>query len=477
MLSDQVRQIEVWNAHFSAKTLNAVNASGADGITITGPTPEPTTFQPLESRNYTLTVSNTGAPTIDATFSFAFTGETPKLLVTGDRVSVWKTRPNWSRGIRERWEWLTDVLIAHDNHEQRVRLRARPRRSVEFDILPHEQERQWLENALWKWQARTFAVPVWPDQKRLDVDAAAGSNALSLDTSEAEFEVGGLVILLGDGIAEAGEITVVSATGLSLKTPLQMDWHAGASVFPARLGRIGDRQAVDRLTNAVSRAVVRFDFEDSGQVFTAQDSTASYRGWPVLEDGPNWVEDLKQEYHQKIVEFDWRTGGRFVEYQADVPNQLQSFRWTLSGRTAIDAFRRWLYARAGRLVPFWFPQPSNDLTATQIIGAGSTQLTVRHVNYTLFAQGQPGRRDIRVQLHDGTVLYRRVVAANELSVAEENLELDAPLSSTATIAPEEIVRISYLQPCRLNQDAVEILWHTDQLAESSAIIRSVNDDV
>ncbi len=478
VLSSQSRQIEVWNAHLSSRALGSIAATNADGLTLTGPQPAPTTFQALESRDYTLAISNVGSPTVNAAFRFAFTGETPVLRVTGNRVSIWRVRPNWEQGIREHWEWLTDVLTAHNNREQRVRLRGKPRRSIEFDILPLEQDRQWLENALWRWQARTFAVPLWTDRRHLTQPAAAGTATLNLDTRDAEFEVGGLVILLANGIAEAGEITAITGGSLTLKTPLQSDWPASTAVWPARLGMIGDRQTLDRLTDTMSRAVVRFDFEDAGQAFTAQDSAASYRGWPVFEDGPNWVEDLQQEYQHKVRQYDWRTGDRFVEYQAEVPNQLQSFRWTLNGRAAIDAFRRWLYARAGRLVPFWFPQPSNDLTATQIIGAGSTQLTVRHANYALFAQGQPGRQDIRIQLRDGTVLYRRIVAASEApSGTEEHLQLDAALSATAATNPADIVQISYLQPCRLNQDAVEIIWHTDQLAESSAIIRSLNDGV
>jgi len=478
VLSSQSRQIEVWNAHLSPSALGSIAATNADGLTLTGPQPAPTTFRALESRDYTLAISNVGSPAVNAEFRFVFQAERPVLRVTGNRIAIWRVRPNWTHGIREYWEWLTDVLTAHDNQEQRIRLRARPRRSVEFDILPLEQDRQWLENALWRWQARTFAVPLWTDRRHLTQPAAAGTATLNLDTRDAEFEVGGLVILLANGIAEAGEITAITGGSLTLKTPLQSDWPASTAVWPARLGMIGDRQDVDRLTDTLSQAVVRFDLEDAGQVFTAQDSTTSYRGLPVLEDGPNWVRDLKQQYLHKIRQYDYRVGGRFVEYEGEVPNQIQEFRWLLDGRQAIDAFRRWLYARAGRLVPFWFPQPSNDLTATKIIGAGSTQLTVRHANYALFAQGQPGRQDIRIQLSDGTVFYRRIVAASEApSGTEENLQLDAALSSTGPIEPGDIVRISYLQLCRLNQDAVEILWHTDQLAESSHLIRSLNHDV
>lgn len=476
LLSTQSRQVEVWNAHFAAKLLSSITGTGTSGMTLTGPTPEPTSFGPLESRLYSIQITNDGAPQIDAAYTFVFPGEAPVLRITGSRVSVWKYRPNWRREIVERWAWLTDVLTAYDHSEQRVRLRAQPRREYEFEALAHGADRQRLENALWGWQHRVFAVPIWQDRRTLTAAAASGATSLSLSTADAEFEAGSLLVLMNDTqTAEAAEILSVSTNTLTLKLPLQNAWAAGTRVYPARLGRIGESQKFSRITSDVIELVVTFRFEDAGAWLTAQDSTATYRGLPVLEDKPDWIEEIDGESLHKISEFDYQTGGAFTEYEGAVPVRIHQFRWVCNGRSAIDRLRRWLYARSGRLTPFWYPSQADDFTVTQPIGSTSTQITVTHTGYALFAKQQTGRKDIRIQTVAGAVYYRRIVDASEWSASEEILQIDSALG--VTLQPSDIRMVSFLSLCRLNQDRIEIAWVTDQIAQCAHTVRGLNYDV
>ncbi|HYE35511.1 hypothetical protein [Methylocaldum sp.] len=477
LLSTQTREVEVWNAHFSGKLLSAINGTGTAGLTLTGPADPPTTFAPLESRLYELQIANTGAPTVDASYAFSFPGETPVLRVTGSRVTIWKFRPNWRREVIERWAWLTDVLTAYDNSEQRVKLRGKPRRELEFEALAQGPDRQRLENTLWGWQHRVFAVPVWMDRRPLLSNVLAGAVTLAADTEGAEFEAGGLAVLLGEdtAIAEAQEIESVAGGLITLKLPLQQDWPANTRVYPARLARIGDRQSLSRITADIATLVVNFRLEDAGGWLTAGDSAATYRGLPVLEDRPNWVAPLEIAYLHKIAAFDYQTGPTFVEYEGEIPNAIQQFRWTLEGRSEIDRLRRWLYARAGRLTPFWYPSQAHDFTVIQTIGAASTQLTVTHSGYSLFAKQQNSRKDLRLQARDGTVFYRRILDASEFSDTVEHLQIDSPLG--VNLDPEEIRIVSLMGLCRLDQDQIEIAWHTAGVAECAHAVRSLHYDV
>lgn len=477
LLSSQTREVEVWNAHFADKLLSSIDGTGTSGLNLIEPEEAPTTFAPLESRIYELQISNIGAPTVNAAYTFNFPAETPALRVTGHRVAIWKTKPNWRRKVTERWIWLTDVLTAYDNTEQRIKLRDKPRREYEFQVTAWAQERQEMENALWGWQHRLFAVPIWQDRRRLVSGTSAGGESLSLDTDGTEFEEGGLVILTDhNGLAEAQEILTVSAGSLALKLPLQKAWPAGTYVYPARLGRIGDSQKLNRLTGDVVDLIVNFRFDDAGSFLAAQDSAATYRGLPVLEDRPNWAGDLEAEFYHKITEHDYQTGSIFVEYEGTAPNRLQQFRWFLNGRTEIDRYRKWLYARAGRLTPFWFPSQTPDFKVTQTIGGSSTQITVRNTGYTQYARQQNGRKDIRIELLDGTIHYRRVLDAAILSDTEENLQIDSALS-VSPIQPSDIKLMSFLSLARLDQDRIEIAWRTDRFAESSHTVRTLNYDV
>jgi len=478
LLSTQTRTVDVWNGYLEAgQTLGSLSGTGADGIAVDIPVGKapPYTYKPLESVTITLQISNVGSPKIDAEYVFGFS-TTLSLNILGNRAVIWKTRPNWKREVIERWQWLTDVLTAYDNSEQRIKLRSKPRREYEFQVLAWGRERQDLENALWGWQHRPFAVPVWQDQRMLAANAGVGATSLSLDTVFAEFEEGGLVVLADhQGRAEAQEILSVTSNALTLKNPLQGSWPKSSYVYPARLGRIGARQALTRLTGDVAELVVNFRFDDAGTL-GAPDTYPAYRGLPVLEDAPNWAGSLEAEFVHKIAEFDYQTGPAFVEYEGAVPNRLQQFRWFLNGRADVDRYRRMLGALSGRLTPFWFPSQTSDFTVTQPIGANATQITVRNTGYAQYARQQNGRKDIRIQLRNGAIHYRRLTDAAILSDAEENLQIDSALGSAA-IQPDDIRQVSFLSLVRLDQDQVEIAWRTAAFAESSHTVRTLHYDV
>ena len=98
-----------------------------------------------------------GPPVIEADFIFQFPDEAPTLSISGRRVVVFGLKPNWANGWLERLMWATDVLTARDGTEQRVGLRAKPRRSLEFSILVGSADAALLDVLLSAWQSRVYA--------------------------------------------------------------------------------------------------------------------------------------------------------------------------------------------------------------------------------------------------------------------------------------------------------------------------------
>jgi hypothetical protein len=93
LASEQSRSIEVWNAWLTANPLHAVNATGAEGMTLLGPAPPPTSFAANEARQYVLAVTPNGPPTVNATFTFVFGLDSGVLRATGRRIVGWAFPP------------------------------------------------------------------------------------------------------------------------------------------------------------------------------------------------------------------------------------------------------------------------------------------------------------------------------------------------------------------------------------------------
>ena len=308
LLSTQMRQVEVWNAHFAPKTLSAVIGENDGGITLAAPANPPTTYGMLESRLHNVSVSLDGPPVIEADFTFQFPDEAPTLSISGRRVVVFGLKPNWANGWLERLMWATDVLTARDGTEQRVGLRAKPRRSLEFSILVGSADAALLDVLLSAWQSRVYALPIWPDKAVLTAAVAAGSTVIPLTTTNLEYEADGLLVIGTDSRnTEAAEVLSIASNAVTLKQPLLQPWPAGAFVTPARTARLRITQAVSRVTDAIATARLVFDIAGTTAI-TKQDSSTTFNSTAVWITRPNRVRDVESDYQRLAEVLDFDTG-------------------------------------------------------------------------------------------------------------------------------------------------------------------------
>jgi hypothetical protein len=70
--------------------------------------------------------------------------------------------PDWRAGMVERWQYLTDVLVAWDGTEQRRMLRGWPRIELEFEAFCAGASAAALPAWLNAHQTELFTVPYWP---------------------------------------------------------------------------------------------------------------------------------------------------------------------------------------------------------------------------------------------------------------------------------------------------------------------------
>jgi hypothetical protein len=80
---------------------------------------------------------------------------------------------DWRQGVVERWQFLSDVLVAWDGTEQRVKLRAWPRVELEAEALVAGSEASDFRAWLTSYQASEFTMPYWPDGSAASPSLAA----------------------------------------------------------------------------------------------------------------------------------------------------------------------------------------------------------------------------------------------------------------------------------------------------------------
>ena len=472
LLSTQMRQVEVWNAHFAPKTLSAVVGQNDGGITLAAPANPPTTYGMLESRLHNVSVSLDGPPVIEASFTFQFPDETPTLSISGRRVVVFGLKPNWADGWLERLMWATDVLAARDGTEQRVSLRAKPRRSLEFSILVGRDDAALLDVLLSAWQSRVYALPIWPDKGVLAITVSAGSTVIPLTTTHLEYEADGLLVIGSDSRnTEAAEVLSVASNAVTLKQPLLQTWPAGAFVTPARTARLRVTQSVSRVTDAIARARLVFDIAGTTAI-AKQESTTTFNSTPVWIARPNRVRDVDADYLRLAEVLDFETGITAVDDHAARPFVRRSFDYLFKNRTEVTAFKAWLAARQGRLTAFWHPTWEASIVPVKKILSNQTVMTVASRGYALYFNPMPGRTEAAFLHKSGSWYFRTISSFGAGTIGDEEvMTINQAFGFDAN--PEDWLAIYFLEKTRLDADQIEINWQTDSVAEVSLPMLSV----
>lgn len=485
VLSEQMTEIEVWNAWLTAQQLEAIGESSTEGLTLTAPgsPPQdpPTTFRPLEARTYLLSAATTGPSVIDATFTWQFQGDQNiTVTVTGARVVVWPFRPNWRQGVLERITYATDVQVADDDSELRSSLSGDTwRRHIEFSATLSGDQFAVADALLWGWQSQVYGLPVWWDVSRLVTPAQVGALTLACDTTDREFQPGGLVILTtgdkrhGAPLSEAGEIEAVLPGELVLVRPLQNDWPAGAAVCPGVLARLPNRQGVGRITAGVGELSVTFATEDEPEIAPSP-PLVTYQGAEVDLRRPLRNRPVEASYTRRLGRLDAGFGPVVVDDLSGLPQVLRQHDYRLRTRAEQREFKDWLRRRRGQQVSQWEPTWQAELRPVDTIPAGGTVLPIAAIGAASYFGGQVGRRHLLLEHRDGTQWLREVVSIGVGAVPDvEHVMLDAPLG--VEVAAGDWKRVCWLERVRLAGDAAEIHHQTAEVAQATVGVRTVRE--
>ena len=467
----QQRQVEVWNA-WPAKSLmlNSTELENGSGIAVTAPGALPFTFAPNQSSLWNLGVGLDGPAHVDATLTWLFADATAdvSLQITGNRLTAWTVLPDWSDGITESLAWLTDVQTALDGSQDRTPLRGSPRRQWEFPVIAEGQDRTVMEALLYDASARNYALPVWQDWQVLDAQAAAGAQQIACDTDGRDFAVGDQVLLWqASTVYELAEVESVASGLVGLKFPLVNTWAAGTRLYPCRQAALTDWPQLDRITDMLAKAQLRFETREEC-TWPAVAPATTYLGYPVLGDSLEWSDDPSAQYARVVTITDNDTGLPVVDDFSGLAWPTQSHAWLLANRGEQTAHRNLLYWLQGRAQALWVPSWQSDLTLTALLAGTATSMTVQLAYIARLNRLQPGRRHIRIELHDGSVFYRRVTGASE-SQSSESLALDSALG--VDVAAADVRRISWMMLATLAADEVQIAHPTDSDGVARCVVR------
>lgn len=374
---------------------------------------------------------------------------------------VWPCPPDWSEPVNESLAWRTDVVVARTGAAQKTQLRLSPRRAFSFRAEIEADVRRLVDAICFDAGSRPVVLPIYPDLQCLAAPLAAGADLIPCKVDG--FDFAGQALLWRDaGSWELVSVQRVVADGLQLAAPVAADWPAGTRLYPARRARLQAPAQETMASDDGSSLVVQFALDEPCD-WPAAWPSARYRGIPVLEWRPDESRDPDGNYTRTLLTVDNDTGPISYFDLPGLPFRVQSQPFTLWGRPEQARFRALVYALAGRAGQVWVPSWNQDFTLHADAGAPDALLQVAPAGHGVFGRQQVNRRDIRIELYDGTVLYRRITGATDAG-DHETLALDDALG--VAFAPPQVRCISFMGMCQLASDEVQITHTTDADGEA-----------
>lgn len=466
LTSVQSREVKVWNAFFTPKALDNITPSGdVTGISISGATP-PRVFGGTEEVTFTVVVDTAGATTIDAAYTFNFTGaNSPILPITGNRAILWPFTPRVE--YSESLEWATDIIDTF-NKEQRIALRTAPRQSFAYRHPLSAAEFSKAKAIATGWTFRVFGVPVWNERQRI-AGLSAGATVIPVDTTAADYRAGGLAaIWINNNDVTGVEIDTVAAGSITLKLPLARS-YSNVIVAPVRFCRAFSGFDFSRITGRFTDLSQEFQANDN--VDLGYDPSETHRDYPVLEYCPLIVSPLSERIARDLDIFDNQSG--LVE--VDTVNSWVRRRYTIAmlraNKADTWAMRRWLHSRRGRQKAFWLPSFNDDLILAQTTGLNPSTLTVKPFGAVQFYDG---KLDLRIVLNDGRRFFAQVITATVDSNGNEQLGLGSALISPP-ISPSDVKQIAIMSLVRFDADKITINYDSAGFASMTVSAIEVPD--
>lgn len=383
-------------------------------------------------------------------------------------MNPWTIMPDWSNGVTETLIWLTDVLQGQSAAEQRRQLRVTPRRQIEFDFICQGPERTLLDLAISQGGAAQWLVPLFFDISYTTAQYNAGSTTIGIDTTYTEFLAGTQVLIYGDAFNyEVKTIQSLSNSTMTFSAVTSKSWPKGTAVYPLRAGMLTDQPTPSKLTSRVMQGTMRFQMTGNNGFAPAFEYGDAYNGFPVLPLGGNERDGIDVGWERMILDLDGDTGIVTRTDTSGFAFTLQKLSRMVVGKAAHSTIRSLLYALRGQLIPVWLPTFAEDLTLVSSTLGG--YINVRMCGYTQYGTGVVGRRDVMMEMFDGTRYYFALSGSQVIDANTEQINISMA-SFGKTITPDAVKRISFMSLSRQSTDSIDILHHTDNMGVAEVVL-------
>lgn len=368
--------------------------------------------------------------------------------------------------LLERWQWRTDIAQTQDGKETRRAVRDVPRQTWEWELVLSNR----AYNSLTRGQhTLTFLVPSWQEAELTTAPIDNGATEVSVDTTVSDWR-GSILLWKTETYCESIVISSVDSGVIYLDSEVVGDYPTGSTVAPVRIARLANPVdlRVDRLLTLLSLNWLILD----PTALDDYDWTIQFGGLDLITD----LYLLEGEFVARTLEadveaFDYETGevGYEVQYDPDLWNMPTMFHQLFSA-AEMWKWKKWFHKMQGRKGEFWLPTWKSDLILASSFTADDVWLIIQNIGYVTYLDALSGNKALYFQ-RPGSLdpLPRSIIDSEAIDADTEKIKINTNLGFAGS--QQSFERISWLHPCRLNSDQIELEYNPGHQTTISVPIR------
>lgn len=437
------QSIYIWNAYLLSTGL--INYITTDPLLSVSPSF--TTLTALQELHAYVIAMPGGIDNLDDTITFNWgTSEASTISILGTRVAIlpYQARTQW----QEIHEWYTNVIKSYDGTEQRRKIRANPRLTLEVEYPVPPTDRQRAQNLTQGWVGHGWVVPLWADAAYGSA-LSAGAMSVTVTNSDTVLQYASECVLWQDHLTyELVKIASIVGTTVTFVEPT-VNAYSRPIVLP--VANAVANQGIVRNTDGY-RSDIKASYRVSSKPEIPEVVPAQYKGEDIYYSEQILPNNgmIPDDMLTRIDEVTNRVANS--KFYAPWVNTQQSRIYTVDNRTKAEtlAFKKWLARRSGKFRPFWTPSFENDFTLTTT-GYIINSFSCIDNGYTLY---QTKRNHIAILKTDGTWIPCEILSYSSPVGGVFSLTLDTNLNFNA----DQIKQVCYLGLKRLDTDRIEIYF-------------------
>ncbi len=385
--------------------------------------------------------------------------------------------PNWRNGVRDTYEFKTDVFTARDGSEQRRALRENPRRTMEAALLLDGDRLRVFSDALNTAKDGKVEVSDFSADRATTLETVGdGATVFTVDRVPSWLGNGMTCCLVTGRKSRKVQIDFVTETNVVLTAGVSGAVGSGAHFLPFVPASVGNSATLSLHTTQVATSSIKFEIAPGTVVRVADalpfdsssagDSVQSFGpaamlfGRYVLLRKPNYLNQPQMQFSFKFETVDYDRG--VVKTFTPVPIISRTLTATYLAMSYADAMALLdIFIRCkGRAGEIYVPTWGSDFPP--IVSASGNVIVVSGTDFYDTYHDDKAHAAILIRTTSGALKAFEITA---MAKSGGNTTVQVHASHGLTKSTIDIV--SWMFVSRFAQDALTVEWVTNQIANIS----------